>query len=495
MKIFWIFFLATVATVRGQFDPHYVAGRSVMVFLMDWKYEDVALECERFLGPMGFAGVQVSAASENDIVTSPLRPWWERYQVVSYKIGSRSGDADSFADMCTRCNNVGVRVYVDAIFNNMGGMGIMNGTAGSLGDSITRTFPAVPYTILNFHNPPCSITDYNNTQQVRNCDLVGAPDLDQSQPYVRDRIVGYLNHLTSLGCAGFRIDSAKHMWPTDLQAIYSSVIDLNTAQGFPAGSRSFIFQEVIDSGNEAIKKTDYSGIGDVTEFLYSYYLTDIFKGNQPLSTLSTWGQSNWGFLPSDRALVFVENHDNERGQYESAALNYKDGKPYVMAVAFALAHPFGNLRIMSDFDWTTYDQGPPMDANQDIISPTINADGSCGSGWVCQHRWRQIYGMVGFRNTADTADVTNFWSNGNNQIGFARQGRAFVAFNNNDADMNQTLQTTLPAGTYCDVITGVAENGACTGRTIVVANDGTANFVILTSDADGVIAIHVDQKL
>lgn len=37
------------------------------------------------------------------------RPWWERYQPVSYKIASRSGDENAFRDMVTRCNNVGVR--------------------------------------------------------------------------------------------------------------------------------------------------------------------------------------------------------------------------------------------------------------------------------------------------------------------------------------------------------------------------------------------------
>ena len=40
-------------------DPHYVDGRTAMVHLFEWKYKDIALECERFLGPAGFGGVQV----------------------------------------------------------------------------------------------------------------------------------------------------------------------------------------------------------------------------------------------------------------------------------------------------------------------------------------------------------------------------------------------------------------------------------------------------
>ena len=40
-------------------DPHYAEGRKTMVHLFEWKYKDIALECEKFLAPMGYAGVQV----------------------------------------------------------------------------------------------------------------------------------------------------------------------------------------------------------------------------------------------------------------------------------------------------------------------------------------------------------------------------------------------------------------------------------------------------
>lgn len=58
----------------------------------------------------------------------------------------------------------------------------------------------------------------------------------------------FLNHLVNLGVAGFRVDAAKHMWPSDLQNIYGRVSGLSSEHGFVAGSRPFIFQEVIDFG-------------------------------------------------------------------------------------------------------------------------------------------------------------------------------------------------------------------------------------------------------
>jgi len=46
------------------------------------------------------------------------RPWWERYQPISYKLVTRSGNEEQFASMVRRCNNAGVRTYVDVIFNH-----------------------------------------------------------------------------------------------------------------------------------------------------------------------------------------------------------------------------------------------------------------------------------------------------------------------------------------------------------------------------------------
>ena len=54
------------------------------------------------------------------------------------------------------------------------------------------------------------------------------------------------------------------------------------------------------------------------------------------------------------------------------------------------------------------------------------------------------------------------------------------------------FQTCLPAGTYCDVISGSKSNGVCTGKTVNVGSDGRADIVILHDEEDGVLAIHAD---
>ncbi|RAK50811.1 hypothetical protein DJ017_19895, partial [Phenylobacterium soli] len=249
--------------------------------------------------------------------------------------------------------------------------------------------------------------------------------------------------------------------------------NLNTDHGFASGSKAYIVQEVIDMGGEAISKSEYTGLGAITEFRHSDSIGKVFRGKNQLQYLTNWGTA-WGFAASDRSLVFVDNHDNQRGHGAGGAdvLTYKVPKQYKMASAFMLAHPFGTPRVMSSFSFTDTDQGPPTTDGHNIASPIFNSDNSCSGGWVCEHRWRQIYNMVAFRNAVGSDEIQNWWDNGSNQISFSRGSRGFVAFNNDNYDLNSSLQTGLPAGTYCDVISGSKSGSSCTGKTVTVGSDG-----------------------
>lgn len=497
----------------AQYAPNTHKCRTSIVHLFEWRWADIALECERYLAPRGFGGVQVSPPNENIIINNPFRPWWERYQPVSYKICSRSGNEDEFRDMVTRCNNVGVRIYVDAVINHMCGSGNSAGTNGVCESYVNpgnRDFPAVPYSAWDFNDGKCEsgsggIESYQDAAQVRDCQLSGLLDLALEKDYVRDTIADYLNRLIDMGVAGFRLDAAKHMWPGDIKAILDKLHHLNTTW-FCEGSQPFIFQEVIDLGGEAITSSEYFGNGRVTEFKYGAKLGTVIRkwNGEKMAYLKNWGEG-WGFVPSDKALVFVDNHDNQRGHGAGGAsiLTFRDARMYKMAVGFMLAHPYGFTRVMSSYWWDQNFQngqdvndwiGPPND-NGATKEVTINPDTTCGNGWVCEHRWRQIRNMVAFRNVARGQPFANWWDNDSNQVAFGRGNKAFIVFNNDDWALSTTLQTGLPAGTYCDVISGDKVDGNCTGTLIQVNSDGTAHFSIDTSAEDPFIAIHIGAKV
>lgn len=52
------------------------------------------------------------------------------------------------------------------------------------------------------------------------------------------------------------------------------------------------------------------------------------------------------------------------------------------------------------------------------------------------------------------------------------------------------LQTCLPAGTYCDVISGSKNGNSCTGKSVTVGNDGRANIYLGANEFDMIFAIH-----
>ncbi|XP_078323364.1 alpha-amylase-like [Crassostrea virginica] len=469
---------ALLQAVLGAYtDPH-CQGKQVIVHLFEWKWSDIANECERFLGKKGFCGVQVSPPNEHAVIDP--RPWWERYQPVSYKLHSRGGTEEEFRDMVTRCKNVGVRIYVDSVVNHMAGLGRTGqGSGGTSFNSDNYDFPGVPFRRENFNSrDKCpshdgNINNYGDPNNVRNCFLVGLTDLDQSQEYVRNKIAEFYNHCIDLGVAGFRIDAAKHMWPGDIKAIQDRTKDL------PEGGRPFFYHEVIDQNDGAIKVGEYTPLGYVTEFRYCQ---KIAEGIRNFGMLHGVYDPGWGMTDSGHAFVFVDNHDNQRGHGGGGNLiTHKTPRDYKMANAFTLAYNYGFTRVMSSYYFQSSDQGPPHNADYSAKDVTINADGSCGNGWVCEHRWNPIANMVAFRNAVAGTNV-NHWRNENEEVSFARGQKGFFAMAKG-GHMDRTLQTGLPAGEYCELVSDCKKK-------ITVDGSGNAHIVIDNS-AEPIIAFIV----
>lgn len=315
--------------VEAYHDPHWRAGRNVIVHLFEWKWSDIAKECEDFLAPNGYAGVQISPPNENFLESVNNRPWSERYQPMSYRLITRSGNEAEFADMTRRCNAVGVRIYPDIVVNHMSSMTGF-GVGGSYGHVEHGDFPGVPYTFDDFNNPRCRM-DWNDPPTLRNCELDTLRDLNQTSENVRTAISGYMNHLIDLGVGGFRMDVMKHMWPQDLAVIWSRLKNLNTNYGFAANSRPFIVGEVYD--DQVINGNQFWHLGTTTEFRFPNAIARSFRGQDALKWLQSFGEG-WGFHPSQNVLSFVTNHDTQR----EGLFSYKEGRLYKMAVAFHLGN-------------------------------------------------------------------------------------------------------------------------------------------------------------
>ena len=99
--------------------------------------------------------------------------------------------------------------------------------------------------------------------------------------------------------------------------------------------------------------------------------------------------------------------------------------------------------------------------------------------------------MAQFRSVVQGTTLTHWQAPGDFQIAFSRGNKGFIAIVADSSHMNANLQTGLPSGTYCDVISGNYENGRCTGGTVHVGGDGRAHFDIDGNSEDPVVAIHI----
>jgi alpha-amylase len=449
------------------------------VQLFKWRWNDIAAECTKFLGPNGFGGVQISPP-EACITTDT---WWNMYQPVNYQtLVGDMGSAAELRDMIATCHGVGVRVYADAVFNQMAGDPPGTATDGSGYDPDS---PQYPFFGPNDFHSYCVVqeSDYapaedgGSRDNVVECRLDGMPDLATETTYVRGQIAQYLSSLISMGVDGFRVDAAKYMWPADLEAIFAQVPA--TTQ---MGERVFITQETVPDGN--LTMSDYFPIGTVNEFSFTYAIRDTFRGNYGLdisqmsATVGTGdGGGAWNLDPSADVTVFVDNHDTERSRTNSLNLYDDGGGRFDLANIYLLAQPYGRAQLQSGFIFSFSD----TDANAPSASPyDSNGNAIIMGQWDFVHRWADIYPMVAFRSATSGQEMTNVQTGTGNQLAFGRGNVGFVALNNDSATWNATLVTGLPGGTYCNIVHGLLSSDctSCGGDTVAVDGNGSVSVSI-----------------
>lgn len=432
--------------------------RDVGVQLFQWTWQAIGRECTDRLGPAGYGWVLTSPPQEHVLGSQ----WWTEYQPVSYRLDSRLGTRDQLAAMVTACHTAGVKVYTDAVVNHMTGKDAPG--VGWAGSSYSHyDYPGLYSDAAgDFHHcgltPGDDIVSYKDATQVRTCELSNLADLATEKPQVRQKIAAYLADLVSLGVDGFRVDAAKHMAPEDIAAFTAAL---------PAGTG--VVQEVVRGSGEPITPDQYLANGKVLEFSWGRDVKGMLKGSiDPVLTLGTGP----AYVPSEKAVVFVDNHDTERN---GSTLSYKEGATYQLADVLLLASGYGTPLVYSGYAFDDRDAGPRQDARGAVLDAACGADPGpdatlTAGDWVCQHAWPAVAGMVGWRAVAGSAAVADTWSEGD-AVALGRGALGFVVVNNGDTPVTTSLATHLPDGTYCDVLAvgSSPSGGRCAGPSARVA--------------------------
>ncbi|GAB4497413.1 MAG: pullulanase-type alpha-1,6-glucosidase [Anaerolineales bacterium] len=522
-------------TIIPTADSSPQTSGGVLVHLFEWKWSDIQKECA-YLGQKGYTAVQVSPPQEHLV---PIEnqgggagndyPWWARYQPVTFdttKFTSRSGTWTEFTAMVNACNAAGVDVIVDAVINHMAAdpvSGTGTGTAGTTYQYLPASsrFYGSQFTSADFHTD-CEISSYADRAQVQSCKLSGLPDLNTGRAATQTKLTAYLQALLNAGVKGFRIDGAKHIAAQEIAAILNGLT-------LPGGGKPYIFQEVIDqSTNERVRDWEYTPNGDVTEFAYPYFLGHKFDSDGCSGTLSQLQNLETGMLPSRFALVFTDNHDNQRGHGVgpgSCILDHRDGQEHLLANIFVLAYPYGYPSIMSSYYWQS---DPTINTNDSYGPPTVNGGpGSSGETlsvhtngdsipdncastytwgkWACEHRRTAIANMVYFRKITAGESLSNWQNIGgspSDHIAFGLGAKGFVAINQSGSAAPQTYTTSLPDGDYCDITKYdfIQSTAQCvlpgtitpTSDKITVSGGQISNYTLANNDA---FAIHIGARL
>lgn len=429
------------AAPRKLASPHVLNGapRTVMIQLFEWPWTAVGEECEKVLGPAGFAAVQVSPPQEHAVLEGA--PWWERYQPVSYRLVSRSGKESEFAAMVSRCARAGVDVYADVVLNHMTAQ--KTGTATGFGGTAYSHYEYGDlWHYADFHH--CGrhgddgLRDFTDLYELQNCELLGLADLDTGSPNVQAKQAAYLNHLLDLGVKGFRIDAAKHMAAADLEGLFARIQRAN-----------YRLLELILSPGEPVTAKDYLPVGDINNFGYAYDLGAAFRSGDLSHLPELAGKSGLG---TGDAVVFLENHDLERRPPSDTLLSlHNDPVLNRLGTVFLLTWPYGYPAVYSGYSFTDGAAGPPLDAHGFIVSP-LDANGACRAPFTCAHRAPWIARLVDFRNRTDKAfAATGVWTSGLAVFAFGREDAGHVVISLDAKARQLDVPTRLKPGRYCNL--------------------------------------------
>lgn len=237
------------------------ASADVILHAFNWRYADVQARAD-----------QIQAAGYRMVLVSPAYKseggaWWARYQPQDLRlIHNPLGDTTAFRNMVTAMQQRGIRVYADIVMNHMAneafqrsdlnypGSAVLSTYAGNtayfngqrlFGDLRNNLFGAGDF------GPARCIIDYNNVFEVQNWRLcggggdVGLPDLIGNN-WVVSQQQQYLQALKNLGVRGFRIDAAKHMPASYINAVLTPTIK----------SGMHVFGEVITNGGAGTSEYD-----------------------------------------------------------------------------------------------------------------------------------------------------------------------------------------------------------------------------------------------
>lgn len=397
--------------------------KDVILHAFNWRYQDIASRAGE-IARCGYGAVLFPPPMYSDENGSE---WWQRYQPKDYRVlRSNLGRKADLVAAIQALQAVGVRPYVDIVFNHMAnesrpdhfefpGRAELERYAREResfeSDKLFGNLDEGFFDERDFH-PGVDITDWSDDDQMVNRELSGLPDLVLSISVVKKQIEA-LRCLVALGFEGFRVDALKHLPVDHVTAVFQS----------KALSGKYVFGETLTFNNQQNNDFLWPIIQETTIPCYDFPLQQtllrVFRTDGTMRDLVDPASRGMA-LPWDRALTFTVTHDvpNNDG-FRGMLLDPHDE---FLANAYILGRDGGVPMVYSDNGEST--RKYPEDKGR----------------WEGSWNRYDIAQMTGFHNAVQGMPERLLFSD-DQFVVFARGDRGIVAINKSGNWANPSFST------------------------------------------------------
>lgn len=264
--------------------------REIIIHCFQWSLKDITKNLSE-IKDCGYTAIQVSPVNE----VKAGKEWWTYYQPLSFKIGNKSGTKEDLIELCSKANEMGIKVIVDVVLRhcaNKGGGKLANVPHDDVDNTLKEN--------KNFWTNSANITNYDNRDEVTNGSMQ-LPMLNYNNHDLQDIYIEFLQELKDLGVAGYRVDMCKHLsLPSEGSDFWTRV--------FRRFSDMFNYGECINSSRElldqytpyikTLSETDTTNKSDSVVFFMTHD-TDLNDGGITKNMTDEMIIKEWNFLLND----------------------------------------------------------------------------------------------------------------------------------------------------------------------------------------------------
>ncbi|MCM1032815.1 MAG: alpha-amylase family glycosyl hydrolase [Odoribacter sp.] len=394
---------------------------------------------------VGDGGGMALFSEEGDSV---MGKWYYYYQPTDWTIGNYMlGTRDDFKAMCDSAYVYGIKIIVDVLPNHtaIDHTAVLPGLDNAVGG----------HENLYHANGFTPIRDYNDRYECTTGEMGGLPDVNTENPDFQYYYLQYVNDLINLGARGFRYDTAKHIGlpsdPLDAKARENDFWDVATGRKAVKGlsllmpDSLYIYGEVLQDRN--VPEAGYAEYMDMTASSYGHVLREsLRKGAADDDLLKNWHHT----LSPDRLVTWVESHDTYCNAHESADMTDTQMR---LGWVFLTARQHGRPLFFSR----------PAGSTRDNYWGN-NRIGARGND---EFMHPEVVAANNFR-TAMSGEAEQLYTDAGGSVVEICRGNAGAALiNMGDKERNIKIETTLPDGTYRDVVNAtdfIVKGGTLTGN-------------------------------